>query len=114
MKNKKSTVLYAVFAVILLIVSAITTGVAIKAGNDYKGTVAAYKLYQKSGFDLGTAKLSAQTDSAKERADEYKNNFKKFFAISILLYVALLVMLVLIYLNTVKAKELEEENKKQE
>lgn len=114
MKNKKSTVLYAVFAVILLIVGAITTGVAIKAGNDYKGTVAAYKLYQNSGFDLGSAKLSAQTDSAKERADEYKNNFKNFFAISILLYVALLVMLVLIYLNTVKAKELEEENKKQE
>lgn len=114
MKNKKSTVLYAVFAVILLVVGVITTGVAIKAGNDYKGTVAAYKLYQKSGLDLGTAKLSAQTDSAKERADEYKNNFKKFFAISILLYVALLVMLVLIYLNTVKAKELEEENKKQE
>lgn len=114
MKNKKSTVLFAVFAVILFILGAVTTAVAIKSGNDYKGTVAAYNLYQKSAIDLGTAKLTAQTDSAKDRADEYKNNFKKYFAISVLLYVALIVMLVLIYLNTVKAKEFEEENKKQE
>lgn len=114
MKNKKSTVLFAVFAVILFVLAAVTTGVAVKNGNEYKGTIAAYKLYQKSEFNFGTAKLSAQTDSAKERANEYKKNFQKFFAISILLYVALIVMLVLIYLNTVKAKELEEENKRQE
>ena len=114
MKNKKSTVLFAVFAIFLFVIAGITTGVAIKSGNDYKGTVAAYKLYQKSEFKLGGVSLSAQTDSAKKQADEYKNNFKKFFAISILLYVALVVMLVLLYLNVVKASEIENETKKQE
>ena len=114
MKNKKSTVLFAVFAIILFVIAGITTGVAIKSGNDYKGTVAAYKLYQKSEIKLGSVSLSAQTDSAKKQADEYKNNFKKFFAISILLYLALVVMLVLLYLNVVKASEIENETKKQE
>ena len=114
MKNKKSTVLFAVFAIILFVIAGITTGIAIKSGNEYKGTVAAYKLYQNSEINLGGVSLSAQTDSAKKQADEHKNNFKKFFAISILLYVALIVMLVLLYLNVVKASEIENETKKKE
>ena len=69
------------------------------------------------GLSVKIAKLYAlrETDEAADKSiKEYKNNFKKFFAISILLYVALVVMLVLLYLNVVKASEIENETKKQE
>ncbi|MGN0516470.1 hypothetical protein [Eubacterium sp.] len=114
MKNKKSTILFIVFSVIIFIASAVTTGVAIKAGNDYKGAAAAIELYKNSEFNFGPANLTAQTDSARDNAEQYKKTFKKFFAISLLLYLALIIMLVLIYINTVKANELEEETKRQE
>lgn len=114
MKNKKSTILFIVFSVIIFIASATTTGIAIKAGNDYKGAAAAIELYKNSEFNFGPANLTAQTDSARENAEQYKKNFKKFFAISLLLYLALIIMLVLIYINTVKTNELEEETKRQE
>ena len=46
MKNKKSTIQFIVFSIIIFIASATTTGVAIKAGNDYKGAAAAIELYK--------------------------------------------------------------------
>ena len=101
MKNKKSTILFIVFSIIIFIASATTTGVAIKAGNDYKGAAAAIELYKNSEFNFGPANLTAQTDTARKNAEQYKKTFKKFFAISLLLYLALIVMLVLIYINTV-------------
>lgn len=111
MDKKKSTTIFAVVAIILFILGMVTTGVAVKEGNAFKTANATYNLYAKSEISLGASNLSANTESAKTQRNEHKDNFKKYFAISILIYVALVIMLLLIYLNTIRAEEIE---KKQE
>ena len=110
MNNKKSTVIFAVFSVIVFVLAGITSIVSVKEGKEYKASNAAYMLYQNNNGALNGG-ISAKAESAKKQADEHKTKLIKFVAISLLLYFALLIMLILLYLSTVKDKENRQQNK---
>lgn len=107
MKNKKITVLFSVLAMIVFIIAGVTSIISVKEGKGLKAANAAYMLYQND--NMLSNGISAKAESAKKQADEHKTKLIKYFAISLLLYFALLIMLVLLYLSSIKEKENRDE-----
>ena len=111
MKNKKSPVLFIVLAVIVFIAAAASSVAAANEGKQYNAAKAAYSLYVQDTNPI-TGAVSAKADSAQKQSEEHRSKLIKFFAVSLLLYFALIVMLALLYItsnNKVEADEVKKE-----
>lgn len=110
MKNKKSTVLFIVLAVIVFIAAVVSSVAAANEGKQYKAAKAAYSLYVQDTNPI-TGAVSAKADSAQKQSEEHRGKLIKFFAVSLLLYFALIVMLALLYMTGTKKAESDESKK---
>ena len=105
MNNKKSNTIFIVLAIIVFIIAGITSIISVKEGKELKASNAAYMIYINSSDSILNNGISAKAESAKKQADEHKAKLIKYFAISLLLYFALLIMLILLYFSNVKEHE---------
>ena len=110
MKNKKSTVLFIVLAVIVFIAAVVSSIAAANEGKQYKAAKAAYSLYLQDTNPI-TGAVSAKADSTQKQSEEHREKLIKFFAVSLLLYFALIVMLALLYMTGTKKAETDESKK---
>ena len=104
MKNKKFTTLFIILAVIVFIAAAVSSIASVNEGKQYKAANAAYNLYVASYNTFGNG-INAKAESAKKQSDEHKSKLIKYFAVSLLLYFALIIMLALLYMTSAKKDE---------
>lgn len=101
MEKKKSTTIFIIFAIIVFIAATVSSVIAANEGKQCKAANAAYSLYVND-TNIVTGNVSAKAESAKKQADEHKTKLIKYFAVSLLLYFALLIMLTLLYMTRLK------------
>lgn len=103
MNNKTKYILCAVIGVILFAVGVFSTVTSIGAANDFKVYNEKYQSLAKIDIVLGVD--SANTEVAKKEANDVASKFKKFFALSFLMYFATLMIAVFIYFDTNKRNQ---------
>lgn len=103
MNNKTKYILCAVIGVILFGIGVFSTVTSIGAANDFKVYNEKYQSLAKIDKVLGVD--SANTEVAKKEANDVASKFKKFFALSFLMYFATLMIAVFIYFDTNKRNQ---------
>lgn len=107
-KSRSLIILFIVFAIATFSIGTTTAVKAVKAGNDYKEGISAYNNFadaEDSVIGDYASKLAARAFSATETAQIIKKQLYKFFAISLLMYLACAVSIMLIILQTEKKEE---------
>jgi hypothetical protein len=103
-KIKASVILFSILAIVVMALGITTTVTAVKAGNEYKenNLVANYYTNQAEESDNEIASLlaKARASSASEVAQSAHDELVKYFAISLLLYLAFALCVVLIVVKT--------------
>ncbi len=111
MKNKKITVLFGVIAVIVFAFAIVTSVFAVKSGNEFKTANQTYMLYKESDSTFGGGTMSSKTETALKQAEDCKKSLTKYFAVSLLLYAAAVVLVLAIYMNLARSKQEAQETK---
>ena len=104
MSSKKSSTIFGVVSVVVFILAIVASVFAIKAGNEFKTANETYKLYASTDITFGTNKMSAKTENAYKRTLDCKKELTKYFAISLLMYAAAIIMVLLIFVTNKKAE----------
>ena len=110
MKNKKITVLFGVIAVIVFAFAIVTSVFAVKSGNEFKTSNQTYMLYKESDSTFGGT-MSSKTETALKQAEDCKKSLTKYFAVSLLLYAADVVLVLAIYMHLARSKQEAQETK---
>lgn len=105
MKNKKSAVFFSVIAVIVFAFAIVSSVFAVKSGNEFKTANETYLLYKASDSTFGGGTMSSKTETALKKAEDCKKSLTKYFAVSLLLYAAAVVLLLMIYMQFAKSKQ---------
>lgn len=109
MKKTKSLIIFLiVIAIATFGIGTATTVMAVKAGNNYKEGVAAYNQFADADNTVigdYAAKLAAQAFSATKTAQIFKKQLYKYFAISLLMYLACAISILMIINQKVNLKE---------
>lgn len=111
MKNKKMTVLFGVIAAIVFVFAIVMSVFAVKSGNEFKTANQTYMLYKESDSTFGGGTMSSKTETALKKVDDCKKSLTKYFAVSLLLYAAAIVLLLMIYMQFSRSKQEEIERK---
>lgn len=111
MKNKKSAVFFSVIAVIVFAFAIVSSVFAVKSGNDFKTANETYKLYKVSDSTFGGGTMSSKTETALKKAQDCKKSLTKYFAVSLLLYAAAIVLLLVINMQFSRSRQEEIERK---
>lgn len=88
----------------MFIAAIVSSVAAANEGKQYKAAKAAYSLYLQDTNPI-TGAVSAKADSAQKQSEEHREKLIKFFAVSLLLYFALIVMLALLYMTGTKSQK---------
>lgn len=105
MNSKKSSAIFGIVGVIVFILAIVTSVFAIKSGNEFKTANETYQLYASTDITFGTNKMSAKTENAYKRTLDCKKELTKYFAISLLMYAATIIMVLLIFVTNKRAEE---------
>lgn len=111
MKNNKTVVFFSVIAVIVFAFAIVSSVFAVKSGNEFKTANETYKLYKASDSTFGGGTMSSKTETALKKVDDCKKSLTKYFAVSLLLYAAAIMLLLVIYMQKSKSKQPENEMK---
>ena len=111
MKNKKITILFGVIAVIVFAFAIVTSVFAVKSGNEFKTANQTYMLYKESDSTFGGGTMSSKTETALKQAEDCKKLLTKYFAVSLLLYAADVVLVLAIYMHLARSKQEVQEPK---
>lgn len=107
MKNKTKYILCAILGIIIFAIGIFSTVTAIKNANEFKVYNKKYAIMYNTDKLFNEGKISANTQAAKDKAHSYSKEFKKYFAISFLLYFADVMMVAFLYLDYTKKKQIE-------
>lgn len=103
MASKSKYIICAVIGVILFAVGVFSTVTSISSAKDFKVYNEKYQSLAKIDKVLGLE--SANTEVAKKEANDKASKFKKFFALSFLMYFADLMIAVFIYFDNTKRNQ---------